>query len=54
MNEIEGLTGDVDKDRNLGIDLAFSDKPFISPNLTRRKEWKWVNRPPLDDPNQGW
>lgn len=54
MNNLEGLNGDVDNDRQLGIDLAFSDKPYISPNLTRRKSWTWVNRAPEDDPNQGW
>jgi hypothetical protein len=54
MNNLEGLTGDVDKDRNLGINLNYSDKPFISPNLTRNKEWVWINKVPEDDPNQGW
>ena len=55
MNNIEGLTGDVDHDRELGIDLVFvSDKPFIAPNLTRSKSWKWINEEPESDPNQGW
>lgn len=54
MNNVEGLTGDVDNDRMLGIELAFSDKPYISPNLTRHREWKWQNKAPQDDPNQGW
>jgi len=54
MNEVEGLNGDVDNDRGLGIDLYYGIEPFISPNLTRRKDWEWVNRPPQGDPNQGW
>lgn len=54
MNNIEGLTGDVDKDRVLGIDLAYSDKPYISPNLTRHADWEWIETRPEDCPNQGW
>ena len=54
MNNVEGLTGDVDKDRSLGINLSFSDKPHISPNLTRNKGWEWIDEAPESDPNQGW
>lgn len=54
MNDIEGVNGDVDNDRNLGIDLAFSDRPYISPNLTSKRQWKWQNKAPMDCPNQGW
>ena len=54
MNKVEGLTGKVDHDRSLGIDLAFSDKPHISPNLSRSRNWDWENRSPESDPNQGW
>ena len=54
MNNCEGLTGDVDKDRSKGIDLVYSDKPYLSPNLTRDKQWKWHNKAPQDCPNQGW
>lgn len=54
MNNVEGLTGDVDHDRSLGITLSFSGKPHISPNLTRHKEWKWIDEAPENDPNQGW
>lgn len=54
MNEVEGLTGDVSKDRILSINLAFSDKPYIAPNITRKKNWTWVNVHPNTDPNQGW
>lgn len=47
MNEVAGLTGDVDNDRGLGIDLALGNNPFISPNLTRHREnWEWINSPP--------
>jgi hypothetical protein len=54
MNNVKGLTGDVNKDRLLGITLEFSGNSFISPNLTRNKEWKWINMTPKSDPNQGW
>jgi len=54
LAEMNGLEGSADQKRSAGIDLAFSDKPYISPNLTKRKDWKWVNRPPEPDPNQGW
>ena len=54
MNNVEGLTGDVDNDRLLGINLSFSGQPHISPNLTRHKEWKWIDEAPESDPNQGW
>jgi hypothetical protein len=40
--------------RSKAIDLYYSDKPFISPNLTRNERWSWVNRAPQDCPNQGW
>lgn len=40
--------------RGKGIDLAFGKEPFISPNLTRNREWEWKNRSPKEDPNQGW
>ncbi len=54
MNDIEGLTGDVDTDRDLGIDLAYSEKKYISPNLSRKSNWRWTPVAPEDDPNQGW
>lgn len=40
--------------REEGIDLAYGDEPFISPNLTERKEWEWVNRSPDDCECQGY
>lgn len=54
MNKVEGLNGDVDNDRDLGITLYYSDKDFLSPNLTRHKNWSWIKDAPEDDPNQGW
>ena len=54
MNNVEGLTGDVDNDRILGIDLYFGDKPFISPNLNANGDREWKNRIPQDCPDQGW
>lgn len=54
MNNVEGLTGDADKDRDKGIDLAFGNEPYLSPNLTRGKMWKWINSAPQQCPNQGW
>ena len=54
MNEMEGLTGNVNHDRNLGIDLYFSKKAFISPNLNNNPNIEWSNTTPSDCPDQGW
>lgn len=54
MNEAEGLTGDVNHDRGIGIDIAFGDKPFIAPNLNEDSSREWRNRHPDDCPDQGW
>lgn len=54
MNEAEGLTGDEDHDRMIGIDIAFGDKPFISPNLNEDPDKPWRNRHPERCPDQGW
>ena len=40
--------------RSKGIDLYYGKEPFIAPNLSRYMDWEWINRPPMDDPNQGW
>lgn len=53
MNGYENLIDEEEK-RNEGIDLAFGKDAFISPNLTRFKNWNWINREPESDPNQGW
>lgn len=56
MNEAEGLTGDVDNDRSIGIKIAFGDKAFIAPNLVENKNerWQWINEHPMDCPYQGY
>ena len=54
MNNLEGLTGDVENDRGLGIDLWFSDKPYISPNLTENSRWTWGNNKPEECDDQGF
>lgn len=43
-----------DLQRLIGIELAFSNLPFISPCLFENKSSKWVNCAPPIDPNQGW
>ena len=53
MNNLP-ITGDVEHDRLLGIDLAFSEEPFISPNLSETDNWKWENRHPLECEEQGY
>lgn len=54
MNNAEGLTGDEDHDRQIGIKLAFGTASAITPNLTRYSEWEWRDEIPMDCPNQGW
>ena len=53
MNGYEDLVDEEEK-RGKGIDLAFGVDDFISPNLTKNKEWSWINSAPKDCPNQGW
>lgn len=49
-----------DNDRLIGIRMAFENNPngenplVKHPNLTRHREWKWIDEPPITDPNQGW
>lgn len=50
LAEMNGL----DSDRSAGITLAFSDKPYISPNLTENPNWQWVNKEPENCPDQGY
>ena len=50
LSEMNG--GDGNRDH--GIKLYFGDEPFISPNLTKNPDHKWINRPPEDCPKQGW
>ena len=49
LAEMNGL-----KTRTEGIELAFSDKPFISPNLTESENWKWINKEPENCEAQGF
>jgi len=54
MNEVEGLTGDVNNDRQLGIDLAFSKEAHISPTLNEHHHSDWVNEHNQHCPDQGF
>lgn len=54
MNEVEGLTGDVNNDRQLGIDLAFSGSQHISPTLNEHYHSPWVKEHNKDCPDQGF
>jgi hypothetical protein len=40
--------------REIGIEIAFGDDPYLSPNLNNNSEIKWTNSKPQDCPNQGW
>lgn len=42
--------------RHAGIGLVFSKPPvpFLSPNLSRDKDWEWENRMPQDCDYQGY
>ncbi len=48
------LTGDVDEDRNIGIDLSYGNKPYLSPNLYHDGTRKWKNEAPSDCEHQGY
>ena len=54
MNEVEGLTGDVNNDRQIGIDLAFSKEAHISPTLNAHYHSDWVNEHNQTCPDQGY
>lgn len=49
LAEMNGLTT-----REEGIDLAFSGKEHLQPNLTEDMEWKWVDSHPDICPAQGY
>lgn len=49
LAEMNGLTT-----RDEGIDLVFSGKKYISPNLTEDENWTWVFDEPEDCPYQGY
>lgn len=50
LAEMNGL----ESDRDLGIDIAFSGKPYLSPNLTETKNWNWIDIEPENCPDQGF
>ena len=54
MNVVEGLTGDVDNDRTLGIRLRFDNfknnpDAFITPCLFDNEDSEWIDEHPVDD-----
>ncbi len=53
MNESDGLTGNVDNDRDIGIWLFFDGKNFICPNFYEDESRKWENTIPTECVNQG-
>ena len=40
--------------RSKGIDIAFSGKPYKSPNLASTRSWTWVDEAPEDCEFQGY
>lgn len=54
MNAPDRVTMTPEHARDIGLDIAFSGGNYLSPNLTRHREWVWVDESPEDDPNQGW
>lgn len=49
LAEMNGKT-----DREEGIDLYYSDEPFLSPNLTQTEAWTYVNAKPKNCKFQGF
>mgnify|MGYP005830261429 CR=1 FL=1 len=49
LAEMNGKEG-----REVGINIAFSKKPHLQPNLTEDYEHQWVNKHPKDCPDQGY
>ena len=54
LAEMNGIEGDDYTKRKKGIDLCFSNKPYLSPNLTEDPEWQWRNEVPDDCREQGY
>lgn len=48
LAEMNGLNTRIE-----GINLCFSDKPFVSPNLYEYPDNKWTNRHPIECDSQG-
>lgn len=49
LAEMNGKTS-----RDEGIDLAFSDQAYRSPNLTETEDWKWRDKEPENCKYQGF
>lgn len=49
LAEMNGLST-----REQGIDLAYSDKPYLSPNLVESITWEWINEAPKTCDEQGF
>lgn len=49
LAEMNGL-----KHSSQGIELAYSGKPYLSPNLFSNQGNEWTNSVPLSCPNQGY
>jgi hypothetical protein len=50
LSEMNGGSGE----RDHGIEISFSDRPHISPNLNEDPTIEWVDEKPEHCPNQGW
>lgn len=50
LAEMNGLGSD----RSLGIDLVFSGKKFLSPNITEDYNWEWIDEKPQGCEYQGY
>lgn len=40
--------------REEGINLVYSKRPFLAPNLTESMDWAWVNQSPETCEHQGY
>lgn len=54
LAEMNGIKGNKEDKRQKGIDLAFSGKPYLSPNLSEFKDWDWRNEEPENCEYQGY
>ena len=51
---MNGIESNENTARNLGINLAHSDKPHLSPNLVTNPETPWENKAPESHEGQGF
>jgi len=56
LSEMNGIfLADKEDMREAGIDLAFSNKPYLSPNLVRNLDnWRYTEQAPEDCEYQGY